>query len=479
MSKKLTPTFNINIPKILTDTEDIIRLFFKDYKRGTQGDFFIDQAITFESDLVISVIKTDFSGESQEFTDTQQFLYVKGSLDYLKYLKRFAKNALYRVLKSLTGKILPWGSVTGVRPTRLAYELKESGIEENNIESILQKDFDIFPSKSRILNQILKAQEGIYTVDKNAVNLYVNVPVCTTRCSYCSFISSELKRCQNLLDKYSELVSQEIKYCLELLQSQNKYIRTVYIGGGTPTSLDIMQLDKILSVIPKNTLEFTVEAGRPDTITKEKLDLLASHNVTRISINPQTFSDKVLKAIGREHSTQDVIEAYNLTKQNYNFVINMDLIAGLPEDDFDGFKDTINKTLVLRPDNITVHTLALKNGSVLKQQDYNNLVLIDDMVDFAYNRITQSGYTPYYLYRQKNMLGNLENTGYCLPNKQCINNIDTMEESISVIACGAGAISKCLFGGGRIERSPNVKHIDEYISRFDEMLKRKSDLFQI
>jgi coproporphyrinogen dehydrogenase HemZ len=269
----------------------------------------------------------------------------------------------------------------------------------------------------------------------------------------------------------------EIKHCLELVQSRNKYIRTVYIGGGTPTALEVNQLDKILSAIPQKTLEFTVEAGRPDTITKEKLDLLQAHNVTRISINPQTFSQNVLDTIGRGHTVEDFYSVYRLARDNYDFAINMDLIAGLPQDNIDGFKNSIDKTLELIPDNITVHTLALKSGSVLKNQDYTNYELISDMVDYAYQKITKSGYSPYYLYRQKNMLSNLENTGYCLEGKQCINNIDTMEESISVIACGAGAISKRLFGGGRIERSANMKNIDDYISRFDEMLERKNKLF--
>lgn len=477
MNKKTTLIYNINIPEILPDAEDIIRLFYKDYKRLTQGDFFLEQTVTFQSDTVKSIIKTDINGNTQEFADDEPFSYKKDSLEYWKYLKRFVKNALYKALKHLTGKVLPWGSLTGIRPTRLAYELKESGIKDELIEPILEKNFDISKPKLKLLTEILNTQENIYTTDQNAVNLYVNIPVCTTRCSYCSFISSEVKRCRHLLDKYSDLVVCEIKHCLELIQSKNKYIRTVYIGGGTPTALEVNQLDKILSVIPKKTLEFTVEAGRPDTINKEKLDLLQSHNVTRISINPQTFSQNVLDTIGRGHTVEDFYCVYRLARDNYDFVINMDLIAGLPQDNLYGFKDSIDKTLELKPDNITVHTLALKSGSVLKNQQYFDYELISDMVDYAYQKITHSGYSPYYLYRQKNMLGNLENTGYCMEGKQCINNIDTMEESISVIACGAGAISKRLFGGGRIERSANMKNIDDYISRFDEMLERKNKLF--
>lgn len=469
--------YNINIPNILPECEDIIRLFFKDYKRGQPTDIFIDQKISFEGQNVISLIKTNISKADQTFCDTELFLYQPGTLEYTKYLKRFAKHCLYKVLKKLTNQDMPWGSLTGIRPTKLAYELLESGILQELIPQQLEKTFDISPPKLDLLMRIIQAQEGIYQKDAQAVNLYINIPVCTTRCSYCSFISSQIDRCSHLLDTYSKLLSQEINYCLEQIKSQNLYIRTVYVGGGTPTSISIDQLDTILSSVPKDTKEFTVEAGRPDTITAEKLDLLKAHNVTRISINPQTFNQEVLNTIGRGHSVDDIYTVYDLAKNNYDFVINMDLIAGLPNDNFLSFCDTVQKTLELSPDNITVHTLSLKSGSTLKQQEITQFADTAQMVNYAYQKITSQGYMPYYLYRQKNMIGNLENTGYCQPNTQCINNIDTMEESISVIACGAGAISKRIMGGGRIERSANVKNIDDYINRFDEMLLRHKKLF--
>ncbi|HEY8419102.1 MAG TPA: coproporphyrinogen dehydrogenase HemZ [Clostridia bacterium] len=464
--------YNINIPELLPETEDIIRLFFKDYKRGQSSDIFIDQEISFIGQEVQN--KTIIG--NQEFFDAEPFSYNKGSLEYFKYLKRFAKHSLYKALKHTTGLSMPWGSLTGIRPTKLAYELLENGVLQENISQELEKTFDISPKKLKLLSQIIEAQKGIYKKDEKAVNLYVNIPVCLTRCSYCSFISSELKKCEHLIGNYAELLSREIEYCLDLIKSLNLYIRSVYVGGGTPTSINIEQLDKILSAIPKDTLEFTVEAGRPDTITKEKLDLLKAHKVTRISINPQTFNQEVLNTIGRGHLVEDIYTAFELAR-NYDFIINMDLIAGLPSDDYSSFCDTIHKTLDLSPDNITAHTLSLKSGSTLKQRPLQYYADAVKMVDYAYEKLTQAGYTPYYLYRQKNMIGNLENTGYCKPGTQCINNIDTMEESVSVIACGAGAISKRLMGGGRIERSANVKFIEDYIARFDEMLSRHKQLF--
>jgi oxygen-independent coproporphyrinogen-3 oxidase len=469
--------YSINIPFLLPENEDIIRLFFKDYKRGEKSDFFIDQNISFESQKVISLIKTNLGGALQEFSDTQQFLYKPDTLEYSKYLKRFSKHSLYKALKQLTGRVMPWGSLTGIRPTRLAYELIEQNVPFDKIAPTLKKTFDISAPKLELLTKIIQAQKGIYQKDPHAVNLYVNIPVCPTRCSYCSFISSQIDKCRDLLDAYAQLLSQEIKFSLEIIKSQNQYVRTIYVGGGTPTAIDIDQLDIILSALPKYTLEFTVEAGRPDSISKDKLDLLKAHNATRISINPQTFNQDVLEAIGRGHTVQDIYTAYEMARYDYDFIINMDLIAGLPNDTYESFRHTIQKTLQLEPDNITVHTLSLKSGSKLKQQQTINYADTAQMVDFACQEIISRGYIPYYLYRQKNMLGNLENTGYCKPDTQCINNIDTMEESISVVACGAGAISKRVLGGGRIERGANVKNIEDYISRFDEMLKRRQKLF--
>ncbi len=469
--------YNINIPFLLPENEDIIRLFFKEYRRGERSDIFIDQNISFEGQKVISLVKTNLGGKPLEFLDSQRFFFPKGSLEYSKYLKRFAKHSLYKVLKQLTGQAMPWGSLTGIRPTRLAYELIEQNIPPDQIASELKKTFDISAQKLELLMRIIQAQKGIYTKDARAVNLYVNIPVCATRCSYCSFISSQIDKCGHLLDTYCKLLSQEIKFSLDIIKSQNQYVRTVYMGGGTPTAIAADQLDAILSELPKDALEFTVEAGRPDSVTKEKLDLLKAQNVTRISINPQTFNQDVLDTIGRGHTVQDIFRAYELARQNYDFIINMDLIAGLPNDAYGSFCQSIQKTLQLAPDNITVHTLSLKSGARLKQQQIKYFGDIAQMVDYAYQEITSQGYIPYYLYRQKNTLGNLENTGYCKPDTQCVNNIDTMEESVSVVACGAGAISKRVLGGGRIERSANVKNIEDYIGRFDEMLKRREKLF--
>ena len=238
-------------------------------------------------------------------------------------------------------------------------------------------------------------------------------------------------------------------------------------------------LSKILDELSYPVTEFTVECGRPDTITKEKLDVLKAHGVTRICINPQSFNDKTLKQIGRGHTTKDIISAYALAL-GYDFVINMDLIAGLPGEKFAHFKKTIDSTLELAPQNITIHTLALKNGAMLKTQNETNHfdADIEKMVDYGYKKMCENGYVPYYMYRQKSMINNLENIGYAQPNTICLFNIDTMEETCSVLACGAGAISKRIYNlENRIERAANVKNLDDYINRIDEMIDRKNNLF--
>lgn len=483
MSAGITPMFEfrINEEKIKADCEDIIRLFFPAYPDG-QENIIINLLITKNIDNIFNC-DAQIIRDEKIISKYSNFLAIdtNSKLIFLKHLKRLAKDTLYEALIGFTGRVLPWGSLTGIRPTRLVYELIEQGFSSQEALEMFKEKYKVSPQKAELTGKIIKSQEGIYTRDDNFINLYVNIPVCTTRCNYCSFISSTLNKCRHLLDDYCHLLKTEIETAIDITKQKGYKLRSVYVGGGTPTALSASQLKDILSVIPKDIVEFTVEAGRPDTITEEKLSVLSEEKVSRISINPQSFSQEVLNNIGRGHTVQEIFDAYAMARK-YDFVINMDLIAGLSGESYDSFCNSIEKALELKPDNITVHTLSIKGGSQLKQSGiYNNHSqynqAVCDMVEYAYNRLTNNGYEPYYMYRQKYMLGNLENVGYSLPNKYCINNIDTMEDSISVIACGAGAISKRLFGEGRIERVANVKNIDEYIARFEEMLNRKRKLF--
>lgn len=395
-----------------------------------------------------------------------------------RYTKRYAKLALFETLQNIfPDKILPWGSLTGIRPTKLYYELiKECGSASKAMDE-LTDTFKVTMPKALLVREIIKNQKYIIKND-NLVDLYINIPFCPTKCYYCSFISSPIAQCKHLVEPYLEALIKEIEATKEMIARKNYIIKSIYIGGGTPTILDEHQLDRLLTKIDYHVEEFTVECGRPDTITKEKLDVLAKHNVTRISINPQTFCNKTLKEIGRNHTSKDIIDAYKLAL-NYDFSINMDLIAGLGNETLLTFKKSLNKAIECAPDNITVHTLSIKRGSELKTDggDTSTEDNVSKMIEYSYPTLINAGYKPYYMYKQKNMIGNLENIGY-FKDKVSIFNIDSMEEFASVIACGANAISKRYYTlTNRIERFANLKNIQEYISRIDEMIEKKNKLF--
>ena len=282
-----------------------------------------------------------------------------------------------------------------------------------------------------------------------------------------------------MVKPYVDALIREIEFAKQIIKEKNLVVKTVYFGGGTPTSLPTSELERILENTCFGVKEFTVEAGRPDTITREKLDLLKKYNVSRISVNPQSFNDNVLKAIGRNHSAKQTLDAYNMARE-YNFQINMDLISGLPKETLKSFKENIDICMHLSPDNITVHTLALKRGSTFANENKDIFAkpLTQKMQEYAHEQIVKNGYLPYYLYRQKNMVGNLQNIGYCKKGTKCDFNIDSMEETVSVLACGANAISKRIFDyENRIERYANSKDIKTYINKIDEINKCKKELF--
>ena len=380
--------------------------------------------------------------------------------------------------KSLN-KTLPWGSLTGVRPTKFARDLIEYGeMKEHLVSEVLQRDYYVSKDKAELVAAILKNQKCIIRND-NLIDLYINIPICPTRCLYCSFISSEIERVKDKVDLYIDCLIKEIEAVKEIIKNKAYIVRTIYIGGGTPSVLSAEQLDRLLNRVNFPVSEFTVECGRADTITEEKLDVLKRHNVTRLSINPQTFCEATLKRIGRKQKNIEIFNAYSKALER-DFVVNMDVIAGLPGEKFGIFKRSINTLLELWPNNITVHTLSVKNGALLK----DNQSLLDDkdinkMVDFAEKTLIEKGYKPYYLYRQKNQLCGLENVGYFRDDSVCIFNVDSMEETNTVIGLGAGAMSKRVFNlEHRIERQPNVKFIEDYIARIDEMIEKKKEFYK-
>ena len=384
-------------------------------------------------------------------------------------------------------KTFQWGTITGIRPTKIAYNLLEEGTPKYLLEEHLIQKFRVSEVKAKLLKEVIANQKSIIKNEK-LVDIFINIPICPSRCSYCSFISSVASQVEKIIPQYIDALLKEIAYIKSLILENSFIVRSIYVGGGTPTVLSAEQLDTILSELSYPSVEFTVEAGRPDTITREKLDVLKKNKITRICINPQTFSNKTLKTINRKHTVKDVIAAYSLALE-YGFDINLDLIAGLPGEKFPTFKKSLNNAIEMAPSNITIHTLTLKKGSNIvenvenMEEFYKNQSLIEKetnkMIDYAHNTLMEEEYRPYYLYKQKNVSLGLENVGFTQKGHACIFNIDSMEDTCSILACGANAISKRIFFyENRIERCANVKFIEEYIKRVDEMIDRKKELFK-
>ncbi len=394
-------------------------------------------------------------------------------LEYKKHTKRGFKICVYRLLCGFYAKKLPWGCLTGIRPTKLLREL-EATMGSSEARQLLTCDFDVSEEKFSLTKQILKVQDRCTRdIAQDDIDIYVGIPYCTSRCSYCSF-SSGVTKCDEDTYAYTQMLLKQINDLKCVIEGRN--IRAIYVGGGTPTALSAKQLKSVLEALPKVECEFCVEAGRPDTITREKLDIIAGCGANRISVNAQTLNDNTLKIIGREHTAQDFFDAYELARE-YPFVINADVIIGLPGEGENEFLRTLDGMIDIDPNNITVHTLAVKKGS--KFAEDNEFVDTSDaarLVEVAREKLQNSGYNPYYMYRQKYMAGNLENVGYSKPGCECVYNIDMMEEIASVLAMGAGGISKKVYDK-KIKRGPCVKDIKNYIERTDEMTQRMIELF--
>lgn len=384
-----------------------------------------------------------------------------------RFEKRFAKISLYKLLREYYKKDLPWGALTGVRPTKLARQQGEG------FEKFFTDTMFVSEEKTALIKKILEVQDGLIGKNGELYHLFVSIPLCPTRCAYCSFVSNEISK-EKRVNEYIEALIKEI----DAAKALGKTFKSVYIGGGTPVALSDQGFEDILAAIGPFDGEYTVEAGRPDAITAQKLEIMKRYGVTRVCVNPQTFSNKTLEIIGRRHTAQDIIEKYKLVR-SFGFGINMDLIAGLPEENFENFKRSLDTAIALDPENITVHTLALKSGSKLKEKvDRVGGETVVKMVDYAHKTLQESGYEPYYLYRQKYMAENLENTGYTKKGHACVYNIEIMEETGNIVACGANAISKAVISGGaKIERIGAPKDIASYLSRVDEIIEAKNKLF--
>lgn len=399
--------------------------------------------------------------------------------------KKEFKKFLYECLRDYTGKSLPWGNLTGIRPTKIPMAMLEENIPEDAIIRFMEQEHFVSRQKAELSIDIAKREREILSEInyENGYSLYIGIPFCPTTCLYCSFTSYPLCVWEKRMDDYLEALFKEMDYVAE--EMRDKQLDTIYVGGGTPTTLSAERLDRMLTKIRDtfdftHVKEFTVESGRADSITREKLEVMKHHGVGRISVNPQTMHDKTLKLIGRQHTVAQVEEAFRLAREVGFDNINMDIILGLPDETDADVAETIRRIEELNPDNLTVHSLAIKRASKLNRFITENGYIMtnntDETMRIAAAGAERMGMKPYYLYRQKNMTGNFENVGYARDNKNGIYNILIMEEKQTIVACGAGSITKRVYPSGLIERCDNVKDVNLYIEKIDEMIERKKQL---
>lgn len=449
-----------------------------------------DQSFLLVSDLVhqgdkariTTTLIKDHKIISENSLDT--FIETKDFLEGRKLIKRLIKRSIYDVLSKVYARIPPWGILTGIRPTKIVHDLLDKGLEVKQIQQKLKDEYRVSEEKIDLVTRVALVERSfIYPNHDDYVSLYIGIPFCPTKCVYCSFPSNPLNKGKNQIKDYLTALNYEIQEIGKIMKDTEKKVETLYIGGGTPTSLDAEELAMLMEAIKNNIdlngiKEVTVEAGRPDTITKDKLMVLKKNGVNRISINPQTMNQKTLQLIGRVHTPQDIIDTYQLAKEIEFDTINMDIIIGLPGETSEDIRKTMKIIGELNPENVTVHTLAIKKTSQLREDLKNYSLIKEDeakeMLAITQKMMQSFGFVPYYMYRQKYMVGNLENIGYAKPGHECLYNIQIMEERQSIIALGAGATSKIYYPAeNRLERVPNVTNVDQYISRVEEMVERK------
>jgi len=440
--------------------------------RLSEGEKFVT-ALCSITDGEGRVFKGRAAVSKAEFTD---------SIVEQRLRQRALKLSFYRAGVKKLGKKPVWGALSGIRPGKLMSDLIDSGLSDRAALSAFVKLYDADREKAELCLHTAHASGRVTkALGKKDICLYLGVPFCPTRCSYCSFVSQSVEKSMKLIAPFVDALMKDIDATAETVRELGLNVIALYLGGGTPTTLSAEQLDRVLGALHEkfdltNCREITVEAGRPDTITKDKLLALRRHGVNRVSVNPQTMSDHVLETIGRRHTARDVLDALALVREVGGMQVNMDLIAGLPEDNPESFADTMNTVLSLHPENITVHTLSLKKGSriTLEATRIPTAEEVEEMVDISRRGLVEAGYAPYYLYRQKFMSGGLENVGWALPGEDNLYNICIMEELCSIIAMGAGASTKLVTGTGRLERFFAPKYPAEYIADIEKTCSKKS-----
>ncbi len=463
-------TFTTDCRFLENELMDVVRLF-KLRPQNLQHTFRFEEGVFYNTFLL----------------DEQSFFfedggYVRDELEFKRFERRFAKLRLYEILSNLYKEKMPWGALTGIRPTKLAYSEQEA---DRDFHDLFRK-MQVSEENIRLVEDILKTQEGVYEKRDNNTDFFVSIPFCPTKCAYCSFITAPIEKTRAFLPNYLSCLEKEIAAAKGSIGN----LRSIYIGGGTPFALEFPDLQRVLRALDPifaeygRDKEYTVEAGRPDVFTEEKLKLLKDYGVNRICINPQSFSDETLQKIGRKHTVSDIWRAFAMSEK-YGFVINVDLIAGLADETPSVFEQSVLKAVGSGADNITVHCLSLKAGAKLKEdlQKEESVYLENDfistMVATSREILSKNGYVPYYMYRQKYQVGNNENVVWTKPNKACVYNVDIMEETADNLAVGANAVSKRVYNDkGLITRFASQKDLKTYIACVDDIIEKKRKFFE-
>lgn len=461
--------------------EQDVKVYNEENSEYSSAEGLPDIRIQFEEDaILLSLIAADAEPKAFEC----QKIAIDAQTEHSEVKNRL-KQLLYVSLSKYTGKILPWGTLTGIRPTKIAMTLLEEGKTEEEIEAYMKETYLVSDEKEKLAVDIAQREKKLLSTIhyKEGYSLYIGIPFCPTTCLYCSFTSYPICLYKKKVETYLKAVFKEIDFIKDFYK--DKILDSIYIGGGTPTTLEAEELEQLFTKIEESfdfsqVKEFTVEAGRADSITRDKLRVMKKHNITRISVNPQTMKEETLHLIGRQHTVQQVIDTFQMAREEGFTNINMDLILGLPEETKEDVEATIEKVKELRPDSLTIHSLAIKRASKMSQWIEENgiktLNNTDETMHIAMAGAEAMGMKPYYLYRQKNMAGNFENVGYATEGNYGIYNILIMEEKQTIVALGAGTVTKRVYEDGRIERCDTVKDVDLYIEKIDEMIERKRKL---
>ena len=458
-------TFTTDCKFIENELLDVVRLF----KRRPES---LTHSFQYEEGVFYNAFEVD--GKQFSFKDMGQ---VRDELEFKRFERRFSKLRLYHILSDLYEEEMPWGALTGIRPTKLAYTEIEQGRDFTDLFRLMRVRED----NIRLVGDILNTQKGIYEKKDGNTDLFVSIPFCPTKCAYCSFITAPIDKTRHFLPAYLDCLDKELAAAKESIGN----LRSVYIGGGTPFALDAPDLERVLKSIDPlykgvaPQVEYTVEAGRPDVFSEEKLKLLKDYGVTRICINPQSFSNETLQKIGRKHTAEDIYKAFEMSEK-YGFIVNVDLIAGFADETPSIFQQSVQKAVETGAENITVHCLSLKSWAKLKEEtSYLENDFISDMVAISRSILSENGYAPYYMYRQKYQVGNNENVGWTKPNKACVYNIDIMEETADNLAVGANAVSKRVWTEkGLITRFASQKDLPTYMANVEEIIQKKREFFQ-